>query len=242
MSPFTFTQMITIFIGFWLIYLAVMKIDLALRLKIISEKSWLTLFISALLSIFMSIFAKEIWQVFYGYNETGIIIFRYSILVASFDALYIMICNGLQGLSKSKLIYISVILGLGINLILDIPLMLLFNKLNIYPYYGAITATLIGYLISLIIPLINLKKSINLNYSNTLKKLPKLFTVFALMIFLSSIYRVIISNVNSRLLLIPLISFIGLILVIIYYFLNKKEIEELFGKSLKRMFRKKRDN
>ena len=54
-SPFTFTQMITIFIGFWLIYLAVMKIDLAMRLKRISEKSWLTLFISAILSIFMSI-------------------------------------------------------------------------------------------------------------------------------------------------------------------------------------------
>ena len=54
-SPFTFTQLITIFIGFWLIYLAVMKIDLAMRLKRLSEKSWLTLLVSAILSIFMSI-------------------------------------------------------------------------------------------------------------------------------------------------------------------------------------------
>lgn len=54
-SPFTFTQVITIFIGIWILYMAVIKIDFAIRLKLLEERSWLFLLVSALLEIFMSI-------------------------------------------------------------------------------------------------------------------------------------------------------------------------------------------
>lgn len=54
-SPFTFTQVITIFIGIWILYMAVIKIDFAIRLKLLEERSWLFLLMSALLEIFMSI-------------------------------------------------------------------------------------------------------------------------------------------------------------------------------------------
>ncbi|MBQ8901837.1 MAG: polysaccharide biosynthesis protein [Bacilli bacterium] len=200
------------------------------------------------LAIFMSVFTKEIWQIFYGISSNdpisyyGPIIFRFSIITAAVDALYIMICNGLQGLNKSKLIYISVGLGLLINLCLDIPLMILFNSIGIYPYYGAIAATIIGYSISLIIPLVTLKKKYNLNYSSTTKKLPKLFGIYLIMILLSLGYRGIINNVNGRMIMIPLIGIIGIILVILYYFLNKKEIEEILGGNIIEIIkRKKRD-
>ena len=55
LNPFLFSQVITIFIGLWIIYLALIKIDLALRLKILSERSWLLLLTTAALEIFMSI-------------------------------------------------------------------------------------------------------------------------------------------------------------------------------------------
>lgn len=200
------------------------------------------IYVALPLAIFMSIFAKQIWTIFYGNNFYGPIIFRFLIITAAIDALYIMICNGLQGLNKTKLIYVSVILGLGINLCLDIPLILIFNDLNIYPFYGAITATIIGYAISLTIPLITLKRSFNLNYKETTSKIPKLFLVYIIMIFLSYLYRGIISNVSSRILLIPLLGLIGIVLAIIYFFINKKEIEGILGKSIKDMTRKKRDN
>ena len=54
-NPFTFSQVITIFIGMWVLYLAVLKIDLSLRLKVIGESSWLLLLVSSLLEVFMSI-------------------------------------------------------------------------------------------------------------------------------------------------------------------------------------------
>lgn len=53
--PFTFSQIITVFIGIWILYLALNKIDLSLRLKKIDESSWLILLVSAILEIFMSI-------------------------------------------------------------------------------------------------------------------------------------------------------------------------------------------
>ncbi len=191
------------------------------------------------MAIFMSIFAKEIWTIFFDYSNLGTIIMKYMIIVAAFDALYIMVSNGLQGLNKTKLIYISVLLGLFLNLCLDAPLMILFNKLNIYPYYGAITATLIGYIVSLIIPITVLKKAYHLDFHNTLHKLPKLFLVYILMILLSFVYRGIIINVESRLLLILLIGFIGIVLVCIYYVINKSEIEDILGSKLTKVFKRK---
>ena len=50
-----FSQVVTIFIGLWIIYTAIIKIDLGLRLKIISERSWLLLILTAALEIFMSV-------------------------------------------------------------------------------------------------------------------------------------------------------------------------------------------
>lgn len=198
-------------------------------------------YIALPLSLFMSIFAREIWMIFYGESFYGPIVFKLLIITAAIDALYIMICNGLQGLNKTKLIYIAVISGLLTNLCLDIPLMLLFDKLNIYPFYGAIAATIVGYTISLIIPLFSLKKEFQINFKNTIKKLPKLFGVYIIMILLSLIYRGIINNVDSRILLILLLIIIGIILIVIYYILNRKEIEEILGKSIKDFIRKKRD-
>ncbi|MEG1506982.1 MAG: polysaccharide biosynthesis protein, partial [Bacilli bacterium] len=96
------------------------------------------------LSLFISIFSTEIWTIFYGKSFYGPLILKYTILIAVLDSAYIMICCALQGLSKTKLIYVSVLSGVIINALLDLPLMYLFNHLGLYPFYGAIAATAIG--------------------------------------------------------------------------------------------------
>lgn len=199
------------------------------------------LYIALPLAIFMSIFSKQIWTIFYGSNFYGPIIFKFLVITAAFDALYIMLNNAMQGLNKTKLIYISVISGLIANLCLDLPFMFLFQRLGIYPFYGAILATIIGYTISLIIPLVTLKNEFKISYTKTLNKIPKLIGIFLILIFISIIYRGIINNVYNRLLLILLISIIGIVTLIIYYFLSKYELKEIFGKDIKDILRKKRD-
>jgi len=200
------------------------------------------IYIALPLALFMSIFAREIWTIFYGPDYYGQLIFKLLVITAAFDSLYIMVCNGLQGLNKTKLIYIAVISGLLTNLCLDLPLILLFNKIGIAPYYGAIAATIIGYTISLTIPLLTLKKKYNLNYSDTIKKIPRLLSSYFILILLCFGFRGIINIINNRLLLIILLSLIGIVLLAIYYLINKNEIDEIIGKKIKsKILRKKRE-
>ena len=51
------------------------------------------------------------------------------------------------------------------------------------------------------------------------------------MIFLSLIYRGIIINIESRIILILLLAIFGIILLTIYVLINKKELLDLLGKK-----------
>ena len=116
------------------------------------------LLIIAPLSIFLSGMADSLWNVFYGTNEYGQMIIKYTIIVTIFDCMYMVNNSLLQSLNKPKIIYSSVILGLLINLVLDVPLMNLFYNLNLPAYYGATTATLVGFLVSNGLTIIYLKR------------------------------------------------------------------------------------
>lgn len=192
------------------------------------NKTILIFFYIALpLSILISIFSKEIWTIFYGNSYYGPIILRMSILIAAIDSLYIMICNALQGLNETKLVYKSVLTGLLINLILDVPLMILFNKLHIHAFYGAIFATIIGYSISSIIPFKTLIKKYSINFKEVKRKLPRILFGYVIIILISLLIHVIIRNIVNRILLLLLMGITGLLLIIVYYFIHKDLFKEL---------------
>ena len=56
-----------------------------------------------------------------------------------------------------------------INLALDIPLMHLFNYLNLHAFYGALFSTFLGLSITILITLNYLKKELKFNFKDTLK-------------------------------------------------------------------------
>ncbi len=191
------------------------------------------------LSIFLSIFSKEVWTIFYGESFYGPLIFKYTILLAIMDSAYIMICSALQGLSKTKLIYISVACGLITKTLLDIPLMYLFDYIGLEPFYGAILASAIGYTLSLGIPLTVLLKKYNFNYKQTLKSIPKLmFTISILVILAIIIKNTLITNISSKIYLLLALGITGIILMIIYYALNYKLLNELLGERILSKFKK----
>ena len=193
------------------------------------------------LSIFLSIFSKQVWTIFYGESFYGPLIFKYTILLAILDSAYIMICSALQGLSKTKLIYISCGTGLITKTILDIPLIFLFNKLGIYPFYGAILATTIGYILSLIIPLYTLHHKYNFSYKETVKSIPKLILTIAILIAICLIIKPLIFNhITGKLYMLLALGFIGLICLILYYLMNKDLLNKLLGDRLLNKFNKKR--
>ena len=192
------------------------------------------------LSIFLSIFSKEVWTVFYGKSFYGPLIFKYTILLAILDSAYIMICSALQGLSKTKLIYTSCGIGLITKTILDIPLIFLFNKLGIYPFYGAILATTIGYILSLIIPLYTLHNKYNFDYKETIKSIPKLILSITILIVICLIIKPLVFNhITGRITMLLSLGIIGLISLVIYYFMNKDLLNNLLGNKILNKFKKK---
>lgn len=119
----------------------------------------------------ISFLAKPIWTVFYGYSITGTTVLTYSIFTALFSTLYLTTISILQGLNKFKLAYAAGISGFLTNVILDVPLMILFSRLGLPAYYGAITATILGYSISVFWSLIAIRKEPEICYQRVLKTL-----------------------------------------------------------------------
>lgn len=134
------------------------------------------------MSIGISLLANEVYYIFYGASEYGGIILRllpYSIMLGNIN---MVVNTTLQSLDKFKTIYISTFTGLLTNALLDIPLMILCDKIGIYPYYGAIISTMIGTSISLTISLRKLKKDMNFEYKELLNIIKKELLPLASMI------------------------------------------------------------
>ena len=190
-----------------------------------------TLFIVVPATLFLSLLSTPVWTLFYGESLYGPVIYKVFVFCALFGGLYSVVVNTLQGLSKYKLVIMTVGIGLTINTVLDVPMMLLANNLGFEVSYGAIVASLLGYSISTILALIVLKKKYKFNFSETRKKLPSYvisWLIFEVTIIL--LKYVIPTNLSGRLIQIPILLAYGIISFGIYILINylNGNISELF--------------
>lgn len=185
------------------------------------------------LSIFLSGMSTNIWNVFYGASTYGPMIIKYTIIVTIFDCLYMVNNSLLQSLNKPKIIYSSVILGLVINLIFDIPLMTIFYNLNFPAYYGAITATLLGFLVSNSLSIIYLKKYLQFNYQETFKVIPRfIISIFVLILMLYGFNLVFSTDGLNRIFQILYLMISGICCGSVYLLINFKHIKVLLPEKL----------
>ena len=150
--------------------------------KKINSALKIILFVSLPMAIGISMLAPSIWSVFYGHSDIGATILSVSIFTAVALNMYMVTSSIIQGLNKFKTVYIASISGFVINGLLDVPLMLLFNKIGLQPYLGALAATIIGFLISSNIALGGIKKEHKMDYKDTVKTLLKMFVPLTAMI------------------------------------------------------------
>lgn len=189
--------------------------------------------IIAPIAIFLSGMSTSAWNIFYGANAFGSKIIKYTIIVTIFDCLYMVINSLLQSLNKPKIIYTSVIVGLLTNLSLDIPLMNLFAKLNLPAYYGAITATLIGFLVSNTISIVSLNKEMKFNYQETIKLIPRFLISTTILIITLKLFNIILPIDNpSRLIQVFNLAIAGIVSGGIYLLINFKYIKDLLPRKL----------
>ena len=106
------------------------------------------LFIAIPLGIFLIINAKDVFRIFYGENVYGTHALRLLAIINLISSVELVMTMMLQGMKRYKLIYLSSIVGLGINAALDIPMILLLNALHLKPYLGTLVASCIGYSLS----------------------------------------------------------------------------------------------
>lgn len=137
----------------------------------INKTLQIILYITIPMAVGLSLLAEPVWNIFYGESLYGPKVFMISIFVAVFGSIFTNVVVIMQSLSRYKKMYISLVLGFGFNVVMNIPFMVLFNKIDLPMYYGNLVATMIGYTITILICLCDLKKTFNISYKQTIKDL-----------------------------------------------------------------------
>lgn len=192
------------------------------------------LFSSIPMCVGISLLSGAIWTVFYGYNQLGSNILAMCIFAPLFTNLFTVSNYTLQSMNKFKMVYISAIVGILINTILDVPLMILFNKLGIPAYFGATVATMIGLSIALIIAMLILKKEHNFHYKEIFRVFKKMLVPLMIMIIVVVILkRIVPINYMSKFSAIVFIAIISIIGALVYFVIayKMKLIDEVLGKD-----------
>ena len=203
--------------------------------KIFNKALQIILFISIPAAFGLSFLSYPVWNVFYGIDQYGPTVFKLSIITAIFCNFYLIAIQTAQSINKYKIVYIAVITGFLTNALMDVPLMLLCNKIGLPPYYGASFATILGYTIAIVIVLASMKKIKEINYSETWKMLFKTIGALAIMLVVLSLLNIVYPfHTSTKMWSIIDIAIYALVGATIYLFLMYKMgiIQDLFGQKI----------
>lgn len=171
----------------------------------------------------ISFLSYPVWNAFYGYNEVGISLLKLYVFMALTLSFQSILVDTSQIMNNTKLTFGSLFLGLFIKLILNIPLMYLFNKMGINGYYGSIVASILAQFITIIFLLIRINKKYKIEYKETgIVLLKTLFSCFIMMIALVLLNLIIPINQESRTMCIFICALYACIGGFIYFVISMK--------------------
>ncbi|MDD3241481.1 MAG: polysaccharide biosynthesis protein [Bacilli bacterium] len=216
--------------------------------KKINQTIQVIIFLVLPMTVGLSILAQPVWDIFYGYSKLGTDVFSYYIYTALATTLFTATITITQVLKEYKVVFISLITGLLVKVIFNAPLVYGFHKLGIPAYHGATTATILGYLICVIICLAFLHSKYKVEYEDTLNKTIKIIvSVIIMSLVLLSMKFVIPLDQTNRLLNIPIILLYTIVGGGIFVLINLKNRvlvgifgKELVNKFISKIIRKKR--
>ena len=175
------------------------------------------------MSVGISLLAPELYTIFYGHSEYGSIVLRilpFSILYTNFNFIISMV---LQALNKFKTVYISTISGLVLNALLDFPLIVLCDKIGIYPYYGAVFATIIGTSLSVFISFRALKKEMDFRYRGFFDLFVKeILPLVCMVIVVIGVHYFISPYFNTRFTMLITCVICAIVGAFVYFFISYK--------------------
>ena len=182
----------------------------------INKTLQILVYITVPMAVGLSLLSEPVWTIFYGQSYYGPKVFMISIYVAIFSSLFTNVVVTMQSLGRYKNLYIALFSGFLFNAIMNIPFMILFHKIGLTIYYGNLVATMIGFGITIILCLIDLKREFKVNYSETFKRwLYIIFSVIVMVVLLKCLNIVLPINGHGRamsILITGIYAFIGMII------------------------------
>ena len=175
----------------------------------INQSLNILLFLAIPMSIGISFLSKPIWTLFYGESLYGHSILSYYIFSGLILGLFTATISIVQVLKDYKMVFWSLFIGVFLKFFLNNNLISAFYKMGLPAYYGVITASIIGYLVSFIICLITLHYKYNVNYESVVKNLIDIISGSMIMTITLFLLKFIIPITSS-------IRFINLFIVLIY--------------------------
>ena len=212
--------------------------------KGINRAFQMMLYVSLPMTVGLSLLSKPVWMLFYGNSTYGSITFSYSIFVALFTSIFTLSITITQILKEYRMVFIGLISGLLTKLCLNVALIYTFNNIGLPPYYGAITSSILGFLVSSLIMLFHIYKKYKVSYESTIRESFNMIWASIVMIFVIYILRFIVPEVAvSRVMNIFIILFYALVGSIVYFVITLKTntMANVFGKDfVNNIFRKLR--
>lgn len=199
------------------------------------------LIITIPMSIMLFFLSNEAYSIFYGTSKYGPLILKFSALSHIFFGIWTVLNTSLQSMKKFKIIYLNSTIGLLCNALLDIPMILLLNKLGLSAYIGTILATCIGYMISITIVVNHLKKDMSFNFKKSLEVLKRLVLPALIIIIMLALSKTFISFEYNRLnsiLSVMIHGIIGMIIYLLITYKNKSLTDVLGEEFVNKILRK----
>ncbi len=201
----------------------------------INQALSILIFLTIPMTLGISFLAKPIWILFYGDSMFGPSVLSYYIFLGFIIGLFTCVITILQVLKDYKVVFISLIVGVLLKIVLNHNLVLTFDKMNMPPYYGFITASILGYFLSFVICIIVLHNKYKVRFEYLVRNLIDIICGSLIMVVVLSLIKLIIPIYSTirlnNLIIILVYALLGAIVYFVYvYFtgLSKK----IFGKDI----------
>ena len=192
------------------------------------------LYVSIPLALFLIINAGEVFRIFYGPSDPGAHALRLLALINIIYSIQLVMSMMLQGMKRYKLIFISTLVGLILNAALDIPMILLLNKLGLKPYLGTLTASAIGFAVSVIIVFAAMHKRYRFRYRSVRNTLIRTVITSVIPVAIMVLLRLVFFKDTGYVVTLIELGVSGALSIGAYLFITYRLgiIDWLFGKDM----------
>ena len=209
--------------------------------KKINQALSILLYLTVPMTFGISFLAKPVWLLFYGNSTYGSSVLSFYIFVGFFIGLFTSLIIMIQTLRDRKIVLISLITGVVIKIILNNYLLKAFYNIGFPAYYGVITASIIGYLVSSIICLVVLRRKYKINFEEIVNNFINIMCASFLMVLILFICKLFIPiTSDNRIMNLVIILVYTVIGALVYFAYNhfSKLTNKVFGKDIFKILNK----